>query len=125
MSETVYVVMASKGEWSDRYEWVCGVFTDGQQAKATLGQRERASREAHVLREAYRERERREVPRRHSWRLAQEEFVAEDLEHHARRKEWRAANPPPDAEVEAEQFWIVAAPLNQWGKWDAWEEPAT
>ena len=29
----VYVIIASRGEYSDREEWVCGVFTDEDQAR--------------------------------------------------------------------------------------------
>lgn len=44
--DAVYVISAFRGDYSDREEWVCGVFTDRAKARALVEQKDREAREA-------------------------------------------------------------------------------
>lgn len=49
MSDSVFVVIGSKGEYSDRYEWVAGVFTDKRMAVGLAQEKLRESKAADAV----------------------------------------------------------------------------
>ena len=132
----IYVVMASEGDYSDRVEWVCGAFESPEQAKALVDEKSRVSREAEQAKDLWWERYRSCVPKVchetnmaqiRSWRAPNSltpEQHAEITRHDAAEAAFKAEYGEAPA-PEADEFWAVAVPLGEWGRWDRWHETAS
>lgn len=108
MNEEVYIVCASQGEYSDRSEWICGVYFSEAEAKRLVEEHTAKAATDRVVYDAYCERKRREIPINFSmsWEAERAALDAYDRE-----------NPPPDG-PEADSFWVVKVLIGKWGCYD-------
>lgn len=109
MSDMVYVIMASTGEYSDRVEWICGIYRDEEVAKTLIEERSAAAREA--------------TSEYERWCAKRSGIVG-----------WGWPVPPEiDARVlaecgpvpkngEADGFWLVSVPMEVWGRFDEYRQ---
>ena len=119
MSTTVYVVMASEGEYSARVEWVCGVFADPERAKALVEAKQAEARAVQAAGDAYDGRFTREVAEPVWQAPADADKIGLRAELHRAFVAAHGKRPTPEADT----FWAVAVPVETWGKWDAWFTP--
>lgn len=114
MSTTVYVVMASEGEYSERQEWVCGVFADPEHAKTLVAEKMAEVRAAVAAMNDW--------DSRHHYECGT--AFRSDPGWQARDARFKAVNGErPEYLLEADAFWAVAVPMETWGKWDTWIAP--
>lgn len=110
--KTVYVVMASEGEYSSRVVWVSAVYTDKATAIQMAEQKLRQSKNDAFQRDCWLNRASAIQP-------------PIDMPNHGTSAEARAVyrawieklGPEPQG-AEADDFTVVEVPLNTWGQWE-------
>jgi hypothetical protein len=103
---TVYVVIGIRGEFSDRNEWVTGVYTDQFVAIKMAEENLREAKEAYVNWSNY-------------WR-----DVYKNHEVTWQNKEFFEKNAPPFDKYSADDYTVVEIPLNTWTIAKSVKEPA-
>lgn len=109
--ETVYVVLASEGEYSSRVVWVSAVYTDKataiQMAEQKLQQtKDDAFRRERWLNQAQSLLSRDSPGAWHSSEAARIDYMIK-----------MGLGPEPQG-AEADNFTVVEVPLNTWGQWE-------
>lgn len=103
--DTVWVIVGSRGEYSDRCEWVAGVFTDKAAAISLAEEKLRASKAADALHAEW-IRCMRATPGYVFLVPFTEEQEARVL---------KCCGPyPPDGD--ADDYTVIEVPLNEWGR---------
>lgn len=108
----VWVIVCSQGEYSGRYEWVAGVYTDRDEAVRIAEERLRAAKAAEVLHSAW-SRASAAVQRQFPFTLM---FSA-----HPQYQAWRELNPPPPASEFDDVTVYGPISLNTWGRFDSFD----
>jgi hypothetical protein len=106
----VYVVIVETGEYSDRSDWVGGVFVDKEVAQRMIEVKSALARE--------------QSQRYHAWLVKQwairERFPKPECWHNdgpTLEAIEREAGPAPRGES-GDRFYLVEVPLNQWGQYN-------
>lgn len=108
MRQMVYVVIASQGEYSDRMEWVSGVYAYKESAVEVTKEKLLIAKAAEAERLIW-------------YRKRMAEFPLMNEGH----KQIVAAIGECPEGGEADDFTIYAVPMNTWGKWNGFEEVTT
>lgn len=106
----LYVVIVETGEYSDRYDWVGGVFDDKETAQRMIVEKSAAARDLSIRHREWSRKQhavRNRLPQPRCWGRDPELLAAINAE----------AGPAPEGDP-GDRFYLVEAPLNQWGKFD-------
>ena len=96
----LYVVMMSEGEYSDRQEWVGGVFNNKEVAEGLVT--------------AWSARAREYVKKYQAW-LRGKKIADADIDFTETYRDFLKANPEhDDVPTESPHYWIVETELNEW-----------
>lgn len=104
----VYVVIASEGEYSDRSEWVCGVFTDKANAIALAEEHKRKAMDDDLI---YRKWLKANWKIREEWGIANKTY---GFKCPASFIEEKIGKPPHSPE--ADDFTVFEGEIDVWGK---------
>lgn len=111
--EELHVVIVEMGEYSDRNDWIGGIFISEEEAKEWIKIKSAEARQQSIDFDKW-QKKRFNICRRmrgdeHIWKLITEQpkqYAALALE----------AGPPPQGEI-GETFYLVKVPLNRWGRY--------
>lgn len=95
--ETVYIVMASDGEYSDREVWVAFVADSEEAAKNIIVEKMAEAREIKKAQQEY-------------WRIASTLEGYKTLPGY----EFEAKHGIKYPQMEGDNFWLVSVPMNEW-----------
>lgn len=116
-AEQLHIVLARRGEFSEREEWVCGVFTDAERAQDIAVAKLRECREAEGRAMAWDRLLHAEIARVSGEVSRPLNDIAGALSPTRRAEFVQAHGERP--EVEADAFWVVSLPLDALGRWGA------
>lgn len=127
----VHVVIGWNGEYSDREEWVAGVFEDFEVAKRLVIGKTAAGRQRANDRQKWMETRRRKVDAAEIAKLTPElkSYYGFPMDHVRLTVEEMAAinaemGPFPE-HIEYADYYIVCVPMNEWGEWRDYAELRT
>jgi hypothetical protein len=108
----LYVIIVETGEYSDRCDWVGGVFDDKETAQRMIVDKSAVARETSLrykewMHKQYAVRDRFPQPR--CWSRDDPELM-EAIQ--------REAGPAPRGGELVDQFYLVEVPMNQWGQFN-------
>jgi hypothetical protein len=116
-ASVLYVVKADKGDYEDRRDWIAfATFDKGEAARRAKAMK--------LLTE-------KQNTARWDWMNGFQAFVRSfpgpevhphQREYQRRLLAWNTEHPEPPV-PEADDYEVVAVPMDQWGKWDALETP--
>lgn len=107
-SQTLYVVMASRGEYSDREEWVSAIFDNKASAiSAAEEHNKKAKADAAYYRTWI----------QCNWKFRQDWSKQTGLHGWNADKELIEGKCGVEPNIEAHDFTVIEVPLNIWGQW--------